>query len=185
MTVVVTLLADGCPIQAIVIALGLDERTARAWPGRAGAQCQRGHKHLVVQARDLGQVQADELWVKQQGRRVWMALAIQVSTRLWLGGAISAARDGALITRVVAIIRACALCRPLLIAVDGLSSYVSAIQAVFREPIPTGRRGRPRLRPWDDLCIGPVIKQDAGRQVVGVSRRIVQGADAVVAPLIR
>lgn len=182
---VVTLLAYGCPIQAIVKAFGLDERTVRAWHARAGAQCQEVHRHLVVQARDLGQVQGDELWVKQQGRRVWMALAVQVPTRLWLGGAISVARDGALIARLVGTIRACALCRPLLICVDGLSSYVSAIQGVFREPIPTGRRGRPRLRPWDDVCIGQVIKHDAGRHVLGVTRRIVQGSDALVAHLIR
>jgi hypothetical protein len=34
-------------------------------------------------------VQADELWVKQVGGKVWMALALAVPTRLWLGGVIS------------------------------------------------------------------------------------------------
>jgi hypothetical protein len=34
-------------------------------------------------------VQADELRVKQQGCIVWMALAMMVQTRLWLGGEVS------------------------------------------------------------------------------------------------
>ncbi len=37
--IVVTLLTYGCPVQAIVHALGLDERTVADWRDRAGAQC--------------------------------------------------------------------------------------------------------------------------------------------------
>src|SRR5258707_14303007 len=39
--IVVTLLTYGCPVQAIVHALDLDERTVAAWRDRAGAQCQK------------------------------------------------------------------------------------------------------------------------------------------------
>jgi transposase-like protein len=85
-TQVVTLLAYGCPLPAIVMALGLDERTVADWQVRAGAHCQQVQAQLVEQPRDLGQVQADELWVKLQGLKVWMAMALQVGTRLWLGG---------------------------------------------------------------------------------------------------
>src|SRR5690349_12485554 len=46
-TVVVTLLAYGCPLQAIVKAFGLDERTVGAWQARAGVHCQQVHAHLV------------------------------------------------------------------------------------------------------------------------------------------
>ena len=53
---------------------------------RSGRQGQVGHAYLVEQPRDLGQVQADELRVKKQGGIVWMALAMLVTTRLWLGG---------------------------------------------------------------------------------------------------
>jgi transposase-like protein len=42
-----TLLCHGCPIQAIVAAFGLDERTVTAWQARAGQRCQRVHEHLV------------------------------------------------------------------------------------------------------------------------------------------
>jgi transposase-like protein len=73
-TVVLTLLSHGCPLQAIVAAFGLDERTVAAWLARAGAHCQRVHSHVVQQGHtDLQHVQADELWVKLVSQRVWMA----------------------------------------------------------------------------------------------------------------
>jgi len=81
MTLVVTLMAHGCPLQAIVVAFGLDERTVASWLGRAGVQGQAVQQHLVEQPRDLGEVQADEIRVKKQGGMVWMALALMVSTR--------------------------------------------------------------------------------------------------------
>lgn len=40
-TVVLTLLCHGCPLQAIVAAFGLDERTVARWQPRAGQHCQR------------------------------------------------------------------------------------------------------------------------------------------------
>lgn len=65
--------------------------------------------------------------MKTQGSIVWMAMAVMVSTRLWLGGAISPRGDTALIRRLVALIRACASPeRPLLVAADGLITYVKA-----------------------------------------------------------
>jgi len=91
---VVTLLAFGCPVQAIVMALGLDERTVRSWQLKAGQQCQSVHEQVVGKSQlDLGQVQADEIKVKTQKGTIWMALAMMVSTRLWLGGVVSAQRD--------------------------------------------------------------------------------------------
>lgn len=180
-TLVVTLLAHGCPLQAIVVGFGLDERTVKAWHQRAGAQCQRVQEQLVEQPRDLGQVQADELWVKLQGLTVWMAMALQVSTRLWLGGVISAQRDRALIGALVQKIRRCAVRRPLLICVDGLAAYVKAIRQIFRDPVPRhGQTGRRQLQPWPGLYIAQMVKQYAKRHVVGVQRRIVQGKRAAI-----
>lgn len=77
---VLTLLVHGCPLQAIVVALGFDERTVAAWGTRSGRQGQTVQEHLVEQPRDLGQVQADEIRVKKQGEIVWMALAMMVRT---------------------------------------------------------------------------------------------------------
>jgi len=87
---VITLLAYGCPIPAIVMAFGLDVRTVRSWLLKAGQHCQGVHEHFLGQrALDLQQVQADEIKVKTQSGSVWMALAMMVSTRLWLAGAVS------------------------------------------------------------------------------------------------
>src|SRR5207248_3286950 len=105
---VVTLLAHGCPVQAIVAAFGCDERTVAAWWARSGRQGQAVQECLVEQPRDLGQVQADEIRVKKQGGIVWMALAIMVCTRLWLGGEVSEQRDMPLIRRLIERVRRCA-----------------------------------------------------------------------------
>jgi transposase-like protein len=176
-TQVVTLLAHGCPRQAIVAAFALDERTVADWQQRAGRHCQTVHEQLVAAPRDLGQVQMDELRVKQQGRIVWMALAVMVSTRLWLGGVVSNHRDSALITALVEQVRACAsaLTRGLLFCTDGLKSYISAIRSVFREAVATGQVGRPSLRTWPRLLIAQVVKQYEQGRVSGIERRVVQG----------
>jgi transposase-like protein len=144
-TQIITLLAYSCPIVAIVVAFGLDERTVADWQRHAGIHCQKIHQHLVQQPRDLGQVQADEIRVKYQGGIAWLAMAIAVSTRLWLGGVVSACRDANLITSLIEQVRSCALYRPLLFCVDGFVAYISAIQKVFRIPIFNGKLGRPHL----------------------------------------
>jgi transposase-like protein len=184
-TQVVTLLAYGCPTQAIVAAFGVDERTVADWAARAGQHAQAVQEHLVERPRDLGQVQADELYAKVQGGKLWVAMILQVSTRLWLGGVIAARRDMALIRALASKLRACALPRPLLICVDGLAAYVRALRQAFRDPLPRdGRRGRCRLAPWRGLYIAQVIKRYSGRCVVSVTQRIVQGARHSVARLI-
>ena len=45
---VVTLLAHGCPLPAVVAAFGLDERTVASWQRKAGAHCQAVHSHHVT-----------------------------------------------------------------------------------------------------------------------------------------
>ena len=181
-TTVLTLLCYGCPLQAIVAAFGLDERTVAAWQARAGNHCQRVHEHLVQQGQvDLGHVQADELWVKVVGRKVWLAMAMAVPSRLWLGGAISPHRDGALIRRLVERVRACARRLDILVCVDGLSSYVTAFRRGFRVAVRTGRPGRPRLVLAEGFRLGQVVKQYAQRRVTGVRQRAVEGTAAAIA----
>ena len=144
------LLAYGCPLQAIIKAFALDERTVKSWWQRADAHCQRVHEHMVGQRTlDLQQVQADEIKARVQGGHLWLAMVIMVSTRLWLGGVFSSRRDKALIRALAEAMRALALCRPLLVAVDGLPSYVKALQHAFRIPLRgRGQQGRPRLVAW-------------------------------------
>jgi transposase-like protein len=182
---VVTLLAHGCPVQAIVAAFGVDERTVAAWWARSGRQGQAVHEYLVEQPRDLGQVQADELRVKKQGGIVWMAMAMMVQTRLWLGGEVSAQRDLPLLRRLIQRVRRCAAHRPLLVCTDGLVSYIRAVRETVRDPIHTGQGGRPRLRPWRHVLIAQVVKRDERRHVVDTERRIVEGTPARVETLRR
>ena len=184
-TLVVTLRAHGCPPHAMVAAFGFDERTVRRWLARGGVQGQAVQEHLVEQPRDLGQVQADELRVKKQGGMVWMALAMMVRTRLWLAGEVSEHRDMALIRGLMERGRRCALPRPLLVCTDGLRAYVRAVRETFRDPVHAGAQGRPRLRPWRNLCIAQVVKRYAQRCVVDVERRIVDGTPARVETLRR
>jgi len=109
---VVTPLAYDCPIQAMVQAFGLDERTVASWRDRAGKQCQQVHQAVVHQGHlDLVQVQADEIRVKGHQMMAWMGLAMMVSTRLWLGGVVSLTRDRSLANRLLAQVRSC--CQPL------------------------------------------------------------------------
>ena len=184
-TLVVTLMAHGCPLQAIVVAFGYDERTVACWLARAGVQGQAVQEHLVEQPRDLGQVQADEIRVKKQGGIVWMALALMVETRLWLAGEVSEHRDMPLIRRLIERVRACALHRPILFCTAGLCSSVRAMRETLRDPVQTGVQGRPRLRPWRNVCISQVVKRYAQRCVVDVERRIVEGTPARVETLRR
>ncbi len=184
---VIILLAYGCPIQAIVKAFGLDERTVCDWQKRAGKHCQQVHEHLVESSQhDLQQVQADEIKVKTQKGTVWMALAIWVPTRLWMGGVISPKRDLDLIQALADKVRNMALCRSLLLAVDGLASYVSAFRNAFRSKFPRqdGETGRCKMVSWQNIAIVQVVKQRV-EGVLNIERRIVQGATDLVASLIQ
>jgi len=182
---VLTLLAHGCPIGAISAAFGFQRRTVKGWMEAAGMHCEQVHRQQVLQPRDLGQVQADELRVKSQGKRIlWLAMAIMVPTRLWLGGVIAPCRDQGLIDHLAGLVRACATPAPLLIAVDGLAAYVGAFTRALRSPEHKGKVGRPRLVAWSGVVLGQVIKQYRKRRVVGVVRRLVQGTEEELAQLI-
>jgi transposase-like protein len=174
-TWVVSLVGNGCPIPAIEATFGFQAQTVRDWMQASGAHAEALHQAEVVQERDLGQVQADEVHVKTQAGVLWMAMAMMVSTRLWLGGAVSPHRDRDLIARLVAIVAACAQWGPLLFVSDGLSTYIDVVRKAFRTRQP-GSCGRPRLLPWPELAIAQVVKQYAGRAVSGTCHRLVQGS---------
>lgn len=176
--VVITLLSYGCPIQAIVHAFGLDERTVASWRDRAGRHCQKLHQAVVEQAGlDLLHVQADEIRVKGRRLTAWMGLAMMVSTRLWLGGVVSFTRDSRLADRLLIQVHRCAqVLRPLLVCTDGWAAYPGSIRRAFREKVKrTVGRGRTALVSWPDILIATVIKHTRKRRVVEISRRMTQG----------
>jgi hypothetical protein len=54
----------------------------------------------------LQQVQADEMRIKLQGKLVlWVAMAVMVGSRLWLGAVISPRRDVPLIAALARLVR--------------------------------------------------------------------------------
>ena len=176
--IVVTLLAYGCPIQAVVHAYGVDERTVASWRDRAGRHCQQLHHAVVEQGKlELVHVQADEIRVKGRRMIAWMGLALMVSTRLWLGGVVSVHRDRNLADQLLHQVRAC--CRPLqalLVCTDGWSAYPGSIQRAFREKVKrTAGRGRAYLQVWPQLCVATVIKRTQKKRVVEVLRKMTRG----------
>jgi transposase-like protein/IS1 family transposase len=176
--IVVTLLSYGCPVQAIVHAFGLDERTVASWRDRAGAHCEQVHQAIVEQGKlDLIHVQADEIRVKGRKMIAWMGLSMMVSTRLWLGGVVQLSRDRSLADRLMQQVRRCAVClRPLLVLTDGWSAYPGSIRRAFREKVKrTPGVGRACLQVWSELHIGTVIKRTQKKRVVEITRQMAHG----------
>ena len=155
--IVVTLLSYGCPIQAIVHAFDLDERTVADWRDRAGIHCQKAHQQIIEQGQlDLMHVQADEIRVKGCQMIAWMGLAMMVSTRLWIAGVASLL--------------------PLLVLTDGWSAYPGSICRAFREKVKrTAGVGRACLQVWPQLHIGTVIKRTKKKRVIEITRRMAHG----------
>jgi IS1 family transposase len=177
--IVVTLLAYGCPLQAIVHAFGLDERTVASWRDRAGEHCQGVHQNVVETARlDLQHVQADEIRVKGCQMVAWMGLAMMVRPRLWLAGVVSVTRDRELADRLLQQVRRCGLAlKALLVCTDGWAAYPGSIKRAFREKVKaTLGRGRARLYLWPELHIGTVIKRTQKKRVVEVTRTMSHGS---------
>jgi transposase-like protein/IS1 family transposase len=176
--IVITLLAYGCPLQAIVHTFELDERTVANWRDRAGFHCEKVHKDKIEQGKlDLIHVQADEIWVKARGSIAWMGLAIMVPTRLWVAGVVSQTRDRKLADHLLQQVRRCSktLC-DLLICTDGWSPYPNSIRRAFREKIKrAGKRGRCALEVWSGLHIGTVIKRTVNKHLKEVIRQMSHG----------
>lgn len=181
MIAVLTLLAYGCPLQAVVAAFDLDERTVARWQRESGSQCKQVHEHLVEAGKvALLQVQADEIRIKAVGAVYWLASAIEVRSRLWLGGGISRYRDGQLIRSLLERIRTCGPVEHILMVTDGLASYKSQAQKVFRRPLRTGKVGRPRLVLAEGVMVARVIKRCQRKRVVEVVREVLCGTKAEV-----
>ena len=159
------LLSFGCPLLAIVFALGRDERAIASWQKKAGEQGQRVHEQIVQAPQDLQQALAGQLYGKAQG---WDGPG-PVRSQPALARRRGRANAGYACLRALAKQgRACAARRPLLLMPDGWRGQITVWQQVFREPVPTKKRGRPVLLPWPAVATGQILKwQEAGR-VIGI-----------------
>jgi len=183
---VVTLLCYGCPLQAIVHAFNLDERTVADWQQRAGRHCQRTHEALVEHGQVASsQVQADEIRAKGRKLIAWIALALDATSRLWLAGVVSERRDRGLADQLFHHVRAClAPLRALLVCTDGWAPYPKSIRRAFREKVKqTTGPGRCRLVGWPGLCVATVIKRTEKKRVVEITRKLVVGTTEHAAEL--
>ena len=177
---VMTLLMFGCPVPAIVAAFKLDERTLADWIDKAGEHAQRVQEQLVCRGQlNLGQVQADELWLRSQRGVLWLATALSVQSRLLIWGKLASDRSESLITEVVRRVhRAARLQSPILWATDGYRAWKSQILQVFRAALLSGRPGglasswalfrprrRPRLVAWAERHIVQVVKRTFGERI--------------------
>ncbi len=179
---VVTLVAYGCPGTAIVAAFGIDERTVAAWIGRAGQQAEVFH-HQHIERLDLRQVQVDEMRLKVQSMIVWIAMAMAVGSRLWLGAVCRQQRDRMLARQIITCVYNWAKQLPLLISFDGWAAYPKACHFIFREPHYSGRRGGPRLISWPQLTLAQVVKQRRP-PTFRITRQIVSGSATMFCRLI-
>lgn len=175
---VITLLAFGTPIQAIVRAFGIDERTVAKWRDRAGMHCEAIHKEKIERGLlDLIHVQADEMWLKMRGAVLWVALAIMAPTRLFIAVEVSNQRNSDLTDSLMQQVRRCALSLcAILICTDGFPAYPKSILKAFRNKVKnTPGRGASKKVVWPRLYIGTIIKRTEKRRVREVSRRMSHG----------
>src|SRR5260370_8479681 len=103
----------------------------------------------------------------------WIAMALQIKTRLWLGGVVSEHRNRHLADALFHLVKQCCLpLQELLVVPDGWAAYPKRIRRMFREKARSlARQGRCRLRALPGLLIGTVIKRADPTQVVKVCRR--------------
>ena len=116
--------------------IGRTERTVAAWQKRAGQQCQRLHEALVEQGNVKSHhIQADEIRAKGRKMIIWIALAIDVTSRLWMAGVVSQ-HGGALVDRLFQHVRACYLhMQALLVCTGGFAAHPKSIARAFREKV--------------------------------------------------
>ena len=175
---IVTLLAHGCPVQAIVTAFMIDERTVTDWLKKAGKFAKQIQEASIDNgALTLSQVQADELCVTVQGGKIWVATAMDVFSRLFIWGEVSQRRDKKLVERLMEKVKTAAssTTTPILLAVDGFAAYPKAILKVFHTKLRNGKPGRPRHIPWPDLNVVQVVKHQSGYRLKGITRRLAHG----------
>jgi len=185
LVLVVTLLAHGCPVRALVAAGGVKAETVRTGAAEAGVHGAQGHRHLVLGACwSVRHGHADARRVRVQTGMVGMAMALMVSTRLWVGGVVSAQRDTGRMRQRADRVRACARPGALRVAVDGLAASVTAFRCAVRSKAPRKGPRRPHLARWEQVVIGQVVTQDERGRMVGGVRRLVPGAAAALDKLL-
>lgn len=156
--IVMILLAFGCPAQAIVQAFNIDYRTLDRWAKHFGATSRSLHKYWCLAIFKDVHIQADELYQKLRGKgKAWIATALDVTSRMWLGVEVNHKRSRLLIKWLLEHVKHTLVEKAsVFMETDGLSSYISQARLVFRSKV-TGK-GRWRWQVWQDLVVVQVVK---------------------------
>ena len=169
------------------VKLRMDENQGKKQPVQNGRLIlPRQEESPAVQVDGATQCQEEEAsaHAEQDDRDIdhmWMAMAMDVGTRLWLGGVVGVHRNRELILSLAQKVRSCAKRWNFLLSVDGLSSYITAFMSVFSWLIFTGKGGRPKRETVPGLMIVQVIKEYSKGRVTNAVRRIVRGSVEAVA----
>lgn len=155
-----------------------EEQTVQLQAGEVPAVLQEEGK--PVEFKEAEHASPDAMSAKEADH-MWMAMAMDVSTRLWLGGVVGVHRNRELILSLAQKVRSCAKHWNFLLSVDGLSCYITVFMSVFSWLIFTGKGGRPKRETVPGLMIVQVIKEYSKGRVVSTVRRIVRGSTEAVA----
>lgn len=181
-TQVISLLAHGCPVQAIVKTYDYDERTIWSWLRRAGAHCQKVHEAEIEQGHlELGQIQADELKINTFMGVVWMGMVMMVSSRLWLGGTVAKSRGKDFIRQLLSYAARAGHAGELLVSVDGFNIYPLVIPEIF---CATWDWLKAQWQGWTQVAIVQTMKQKGGKRG-DIHMEIYQGSAKFVRRMIR
>lgn len=115
--------------------------------------------------------------VKGRTMKAWMGVALMVSTRLWVAGAVSLSRDKELADALLQQgRRAAQRVRPLLVVTDGCSASPGSIRRACREKVTlTPGPGSACLQVWSDVHSGTAIARTEKKRVVEGTRRMAHG----------
>ena len=87
----------------------------------------------------------------------WVAMALMVSSRLWLGAVVSPHRDSHLIGQLAQLVRRWAQQVALLITFDGLAAYRDAFEHAFTERRRSSTSRRTQACVWNCLTLAQVV----------------------------
>ncbi len=91
----------------------------------------RGREGVEAGRVELLQLQAEEIRLKAVGGIYWLASALEVRSRLWLGGLISHSRDRHLLRSLLIRVRSSGRLERILLLSDGLASYAGQALCTF------------------------------------------------------
>ncbi len=99
---------------------------------------------------------------------LWLAMAIAVQSRLWLGAACRPKRNKQLAHQIISCVYNWAKPLPLVISFDGWKVYYDLCLQIFGERVYSGRKGGAPMKIWEHLTLVQVLKRDATHNWLGL-----------------